>query len=126
MKVLENIVPIAFAVIVAVSVVSCAEKGKSGTEGIDCGDFGAAHDGHCHCNEGYFYDGATCVAPEDITRVCGDEVSDAGEADTSSEAATAESDHSACVCPTDGDCPCTGEISTFGGKDYCSPALHEE
>jgi len=126
MKMLKITIAIAAATVGLVLFVSCAEKGKSGTEGIDCGDHGSAHADHCHCNEGYFFDGETCVAPEDITRVCAAEVADAGESDTSSAATEEAHDHTACVCPTDGDCPCTGEIATYGGKDYCAPALDEE
>ncbi len=102
---------------------ACAEKGKSGTEGLDCGDHGSAHEDHCHCNEGYFFDGTTCVAPAEIIEVCAVLASDAGEADSAVEP---EHGHEACVCPLEGECPCDGEISTYGGKDYCAPELHED
>ena len=102
----------------------CAEEGKSGTQGIDCGDHGSAHGDHCHCDAGYFFDGGTCVAPEAITEVCEaheDETDTEGEEDTE-----ADHHHEACVCPAEGECPCDGEISTYGGKEYCAPELHEE
>ena len=122
MKNFIHICSAATFMMIATLVGACAEKGASGTDGIDCGDFGSAHDGHCHCNEGYFYDGSTCVAPSEITDVCEAEKSDAGEADS----AETEHHHAACVCPTDGECPCDGDISTYEGKDYCAPELHED
>jgi hypothetical protein len=125
MKTMKSIVVVTPLAIGAALFVACAEKGKSGSEGIDCGDHGSAHGDHCHCNEGYFFDGVTCVAPGEITEVCTAEAADAGEADTTA-ATEAEHHHEACVCPTEGDCPCDGEISTYGGKDYCSPELDEE
>ena len=122
MKAFIHILLTATFMMIATVFVSCAEKGVSGTDALDCGEHGSAHDGHCHCNEGYFFDGYTCVAPAEITDVCEDETSDAGAADT----AETEHDHTACVCPTDGECPCDGEISTYDGKEYCAPELHEE
>jgi len=94
----------------------CAEKGEEGTSGIDCGDHGTEHDGHCHCDSGWLSDGETCVEPADITDVC----------EEHEETDTEEHHHEACVCPEDGDCPCEGDIVTFAEVDYCSPALDEE
>lgn len=92
----------------------CAEQGKIGEAGVDCGDHGTEHAGHCHCDTGYLFDGMTCVDPEEITIPCGDHVDDGG-IDGS------DHDHGVCVCPVTGDCACDeGEIVTVGGLDYCA------
>jgi hypothetical protein len=95
---------------------ACAEEGDEGTSGIDCGDHGAEHDGHCHCDDGWLFDGETCVDPAEIAETC----------EEHEETDTEEHHDEACVCPEDGDCPCDGDIVTYGGVDYCEPALHEE
>ena len=92
-------------------VAGCGEPGEEGTIGVDCGDYGTEHDGHCHCDPGYLFDGDTCVNPEEITVPC-----DAGE-----------HDHMACLCPAAGDCACEeGDLLAYGGNDYCTPVLHDE
>jgi hypothetical protein len=104
---------------------ACAEEGKEGSTGIDCGDHGAAHDGHCHCDAGYLFDGETCRAPEEITEICAagsENEADAG-ADTDHEEAH---HHEACRCPEEETCPCHGTVVTYGGIDYCEPELHDE
>jgi hypothetical protein len=106
-----------YAILIAFSLVlvACAEEGESGTSPIDCGDHGTEHDGHCHCDDGYLFDGETCVTPEEITAIC--EEHEEGE----------DESHGACVCPDEGECPCdNGEIETHGDHDYCVPELHEE
>lgn len=90
------------------------EDGEGGETPIDCGEHGSAHDGHCHCDEGFLFDGATCVAPDSITQVCEEHVADAD----------ADHHHGACVCPSTGTCPCEGTVETIGGKSYCLPDLH--
>ena len=96
---------------------ACAEEGDSGSSPIDCGEHGSEHEGHCHCDDGYLYDGETCVTPEEITTIC-EEHEEEGEE---------EELHGACVCPDEGECPCDhGEIETYGDHDYCVPELHQE
>lgn len=127
MKNLINTIGIVATVFNGMLLLSCAEKGKTGEEGIDCGAHGSAHGEHCHCNEGYFYDGATCVAPEEITDVCEEAAAvDGGEVDSEGTAETEHHHDTACVCPVDGECHCDGEISTYGGVNYCAPTLDEE
>ena len=97
-------------------IIGCAEEGKEGTTGIDCGEHGSEHAGHCHCDEGYLFDGETCVAPEAITEIC-------HTPDGGAESEEAHH-HEACRCPDEGECHCDdGEITTFGGRDYCVPEL---
>ncbi len=99
--------------LVSISLLGCPEEGEEGTAGIDCGEHGSEHNGHCHCHEGYLFDGEICVEPGEITDVCEEHEEEEGE-----------EDHHACVCPEDGDCPCDGEIVTFEEIDYCEPELH--
>jgi hypothetical protein len=106
-------ITIAIALMAVLFAFSCAEEGQSGTSPVDCGEHGTEHDGHCHCDDGYLYDGETCVTPEEITEIC--EEHEEGE----------QEHHGACVCPDDGECPCEGEIVTYGEHDYCIPELHE-
>lgn len=98
---------------VAAIAVGCAEEGEEGSAAVDCGAHGTEHDGHCHCDDGYLFDGTTCVTPGEIAAACG-----SGEVP----------EHAACLCPEDGGtCPCEeGEIETYDGLDYCVPILHEE
>lgn len=101
----------AFITLAAALLVACAEEGESGTSPIDCGEHGTEHDGHCHCDDGYLFDGETCVTPEEVTAICGEQ----------------EGEHAACVCPDEGDCPCDdGEIVAYGDHDYCVPDPHAE
>ena len=101
----------------------CAEEGEVGELPLDCGEHGDAHDGHCHCDDGFLFDGAICVAPEEITEICGEHEEGA---DTDSSQHDVEA-HGACRCPATGVCPCDhGELETVGGQDYCVPELHEE
>ena len=94
--------------------IGCAEEGEEGSAAIDCGDHGTEHEGHCHCDAGYLFDGETCVDPSAVTVVCG-------------TAEAEEQPHGACVCPDEGDCPCDhGAIETYGDHDYCVPELHDE
>jgi hypothetical protein len=99
---------------------ACGEAGESGEAPLDCGP-GTYHDGHCHCDEGYLFDGATCVDPSEITEICEEH-----EADTDAE--EEEHSHAACLCPEPPEeCPCDhGGIESFGGSDYCVPELHED
>jgi hypothetical protein len=93
-----------------------SDEGVAGDTPIDCGEHGTAHDGHCHCDTGFLYDGTTCVAPEAITNVCEEHDEDAGT----------EHHHGACLCPSTGTCPCEGTVESIAGKDYCVPDLHAE
>ncbi|MBM4352457.1 MAG: hypothetical protein FJ109_01465 [Deltaproteobacteria bacterium] len=112
----------------------CAEEGKAGVEALDCGAHGTEHDGHCHCDDGYLVDGATCVTPDKIAAVCEEEPAESGavEGDAVEEDHAAgheehELSHAACLCPADGDCPCDhGTVKSFGAKEYCVPEMHEE
>ena len=99
----------------------CAEDGKSGEEGINCGDHGSAHGDHCHCNEGYLFDGETCVLPKDISIICAEPEEEEVDAGTSEE----HHEHTACQCPESDTCHCHGEIVTIGGINYCAPELHD-
>jgi hypothetical protein len=104
---------IGFSVVFSLLASGCLGDGESedsdaGFE-IDCGEHGSAHGDHCHCYEGYLFDGQTCVEPDQITQTCGE--LDGGES------------KSACVCPETGTCPCDGEIEEWGGKKYCVPDL---
>ncbi len=93
----------------------CLEEGASGDTGLDCGEWGTAHDGHCHCEDGFAFDGETCVALSDISEIC-----------TVHEAADEEEHaHGACLCEG-ADCPCEGELLPFEGATYCIPELHDE
>jgi len=112
----KHTITIAIALMAVLFAFACAEEGDEGSEAVDCGDHGSEHDGHCHCDDGYLFDGDTCVTPEEITEICAEE-----------EEEEEEGQHAACVCPEDGDCPCDhGEIETYGDHDYCVPELHEE
>lgn len=118
----------------------CAEAGDDGDAGIDCGDYGSAHDGHCHCEEGYAFDGETCVALDSISIVCEshDEHADDTEAHTDDDDTDTHDDesehenehehaHEACICGGEAaDCECDGELVTQGGSSYCLPELHGE
>ena len=93
-----------------------------GTTGKNCGEHGTPHEDHCHCDQGYLYDGNTCVAPEQITEECVEHE----EADAGADAEPVEHHHEACLCATD-PCPCEeGTVQTLGGKQYCVPNLHQE
>jgi len=72
---------------------------------VDCGENGSAHGDHCHCFQGYMFDGETCVVPDEITQSCQDD----------------DQSGSACVCPATGMCPCAGDLEEHGGKRYCVP-----
>ncbi len=119
----------------------CGEKGEVGTTGVDCGEHGTAHGDHCHCDQGFLFDGTSCTAPDDIDEICAahpEGLADAGaaevdgghDAEAHEEHADAEHEahaHGACRCPADGDCHCDrGEIEEHGGVRYCVPELHEE
>jgi hypothetical protein len=84
-------------------------KESKESQEIDCGENGSAHGDHCHCFQGYLFDGEACAAPDQITETC--KAVDDGES------------KSACVCPESGTCPCDGDIEEYGGKKYCVPAL---
>lgn len=113
----KAVVAVSFAAVAAAGV-GCAEEGESGEAALDCGEHGTEHDGHCHCDDGWLFDGTTCVTPSEITEPCGeDAASDAGE----------EDHHEACLCPDVGDCPCDeGTVEEYGGAEYCVPALDED
>lgn len=98
---------------------ACGEAGASGEAPLDCGP-GTYHDGHCHCDEGYLFDGTTCVDPSQITGICEEHEEDA-------DAGEEEHAHEACRCPEPpAECPCDhGEIESFGGDDFCVPELDE-
>ncbi len=109
---------------------ACAEPGESGTAGIDCGDHGSEHDGHCHCEAGWLFDGATCVLPAEITEVCeaDEHEEDAGAEAEHDDETSEETDHhhAACRCPEEGECHCeAGTLETFEGVEFCVPMLHE-
>ena len=105
-------IAVALFTITAVAAAACAEEGEAGEAALDCGEHGTEHDGHCHCDDGWLFDGTTCVTPAEITAVCGEDDHD---------------DHAACRCPDDADCPCeNGEIEEHDGADYCVPELHED
>ncbi|MCK9463913.1 MAG: hypothetical protein M0R80_30215 [Proteobacteria bacterium] len=109
---LKNLFIAMLSVAASVAAIGCAEEGESGEAALDCGEHGTEHDGHCHCDEGWLFDGAACVTPTGITALCGEGGYD---------------DHAACLCPEDGDCPCEdGEIEEHDGAEYCVPELHED
>jgi len=132
--------------LLASMLLGCGDKGESGTTGVDCGEHGSAHGDHCHCEQGFLFDGATCVLPDDIDRICeahADEAADAGapvdggqEAEAHDEHADQghhehehehEHEHGACRCPADGECHCDhGQIEEHGGVRYCVPELHAD
>lgn len=103
-----------FTVFLALHFVACAEDGDEGSVGLECGEHGSEHDGHCHCDTGYLFDGEQCVLPTEITDVCEEHVDEQ------------EEEHLACVCPTTGGCECHGEVVPLEGMDYCQPELHEK
>ena len=133
--------------LLAPALAGCGEKGESGTTGVNCGEHGTAHGDHCHCDQGFLFDGATCLVPDDIDEICeahADELADAGAAQVDgghdeeaheehNEEAHEEHDdeghdahaHGACRCPAKGDCHCDhGQIEEHGGLRYCVPELH--
>lgn len=102
------------------TVIGCAEEGDSGEAALDCGEHGTEHDGHCHCDDGWLFDGTTCVTPEKITEICEEHT----ETDTDTEE---EHHHETCLCPDGGKCHCEeGTIETYDGADYCVPDLHAD
>lgn len=105
-------------VVLVFAMTGCAEEGEAGSLGVDCGEHGSEHDGHCHCDPGYLFDGATCVSPTEIDQICEEE----------DEAHDDDPHHaSACECPSEEACPCDhGEVEEHAGKSYCVPALHED
>jgi hypothetical protein len=108
----------AIALMAVLFAFGCAEEGDEGSEAVDCGEHGSEHDGHCHCDDGYLWNGSTCVVPEEITEVC-------EEHEEEEEEEEHEHQHGACVCPDEGECHCDhGEIETYGDHDYCAPELH--
>jgi hypothetical protein len=111
-------------------VVACSSgEGSEGTTAQACDGHGTSHAGHCHCDDGYLFDGTTCVGPAQITALCEEhEEPDAGTVDGGEgDAAVDDHDHEvACRCPATGACPCAhGEVQTLAGKLYCVPALDE-
>ena len=129
MKNFNVLLSVLFALPLAASLTGCPEEGEGGSEGIDCGDHGSAHEGHCHCDAGYLFDGETCVAPAEITQICEEEADEeAGEeVDEDAHEEEAHEEHGACVCPAEGACPCDhGEIEEHGGVSYCVPELHTD
>ncbi len=85
--------------------------GAGGAGEVDCGDHGSAHGAHCHCHQGYLFDGTSCVAPGQITELC-------------QEPGPDEHVDYACLCPTEGPCHCEGTIVMLEGNNYCEPELH--
>ena len=113
------VVFLAVGFIAGIALNGCGKEGAEGTAPLDCGAHGAVHDGHCHCDPGYLFDGTSCVAPQAVTESCVEEVaaSDAGE----------EHHDQACRCPAQGECPCNhGTVQTFAAVQYCVPELHHE
>lgn len=108
--------------------VGCAEEGESGTTTVNCGQHGAEHDGHCHCDPGYLFAEATCVAPAEVTAVCEEHVEDEGDAISVADVQEEEEHpHDACLCPVGAECHCEhGTVETYGTNSYCVPALHED
>ena len=108
-----------FFIVLAGTLTGCADPGEDGTAGIDCGEFGSEHDGHCHCSEGFGFNGETCVALSQITELC--------TADEHSEVEHTD-EHESCKCPEDDatECACEGELIMYGEATYCLPALHED
>lgn len=107
------------SILLAILVFGCGEEGEEGTVGIDCGPFGSEHDGHCHCDAGYLFDGDTCVTPSEVSEICEDHEEESSDTDTAHN-------EGACVCPDAGECPCEGTVEELGGVEYCVPAVHEE
>lgn len=99
--------------LISLAFVGCG-PGGGGSSGVDCGEHGTEHEGHCHCDSGFLFDGTTCVEPSGVTEICVEPAD--GE----------EHHHEACKCPDTGVCPCDGTIETFGGNEYCAPELHED
>jgi len=105
------------AIVLIGTVPGCLGEGEEGESPLDCGEHGSEHEGHCHCEQGYLFDGEACMEPALITEICGEEEThDGGE----------EDHHGACRCPDEGDCNCDGDIETYEGDDYCVPELHDE
>lgn len=101
----------------------CGSDGKEGTAPLNCSSHGTLHDGHCHCDTGYLYNGKTCVTPRDITDICIEEA----PATHGDDAGIEEHEDKACLCPSTGECPCDhGKVETYATKNYCVPELHAE
>lgn len=104
----------------ALLITACASDGQEGEPSLDCSGHGTTHNGHCHCDSGYLFDGTTCVVPADIDAVCAAE-------ETPATTDEAQHEHLACRCPASEECPCDhGEVQTFENEDYCVPSLDEE
>jgi len=136
-----NIATATFAISLFFS--GCAEEGEAAD--LDCGQFGHEHDGECHCDTGYQFDGTTCAPSTDggplplDCGIYGHEHSghchcDPGYLfdgqtcvlpDSIHEAcAPDQARHHACRCPVTGVCPCDhGTIESFGGDAFCVPEL---
>lgn len=119
----------------------CAKEGEAAD--LNCGRFGHEHDDYCHCEEGYTFDGTTCVPSKDggnIILDCGDfghEHSghchcDPGYLfdgqtcvlpdDIAQTCAAEVTEHIACRCPISDNCPCEhGKIEDHGPDSYCVP-----
>lgn len=125
------VVRITLALSALLTVTSCiSSPGSDGSRTIDCGEHGSAHGEHCHCDQGFLYDGKTCVSPDKITEICQAHDHEAdGEPDDASD--HEDDEHHAhadksCLCPTEGQCPCDGEIQEIANRKYCVPDLHHE
>ena len=105
----------------------CADPGDDGASGVDCGEYGSEHDGHCHCAEGFGFNGETCVALNEISEVCSGDVADEIQTDSAGETEHSHESHEVCLCPGNGtECPCEGELIANGASTYCIPPLHED
>lgn len=113
---IENTVLVACVLAcLALAASACGEEGESGDSPLDCGAHGHAHDGHCDCEDGYLFDGTTCVDPSQITEIC--------EEHEHAEDEEEEHEPGACLCPEPPEeCHCEhGDIVTYGGEDFCVP-----
>lgn len=124
-------VRITLAASAVLAVTSCiSSSGGDGTGTVDCGEHGSAHGEHCHCDQGFLYDGKTCVSPDNITEICQahEHETDAGHGDASDHEGHDDHEHAdkSCLCPTEGQCPCDGEIQEIANRKYCVPDLHHE
>lgn len=107
----------------------CADEGESGSTTVACGQHGAEHDGHCHCDPGYLFSEETCVAPAEVTVVCEEHTGEEGDVTTPADVSAEEEHHhdDACLCLVGAECPCEhGTVETYGTSTYCVPELHAE
>lgn len=142
MKPIQQILFIVSILTLSLQLMGCAEDGEDGSAALDCGEYGSEHDGHCHCDDGFAFNGETCVGLEEITNLCEEEAHTESDTEVDTDVGTDEHDEDtdehdedteehdhdeemgACLCETVSECHCDGEVIEYGGNAYCILELH--